>query len=103
MVQKRLPRLYMQDMKDLRTAVTNLVAADEALKRSGLAAAPAIRTLIQGAIMVIGPLHDRAEPVYLEILSEQGPRTLQERAAAAVAADHQGEELHADQAEEQED
>lgn len=83
-----MPRLTLQDMKDLRRAVTNLLAADETLKRSSWASAPAVHELVMSAVMVIGPLHDRAEPTYLRILEELGPQTLQERSEAASAADH---------------
>jgi hypothetical protein len=103
MKQKRLPHLRMGDMKDMRRAVAALVAADETLSRSGWASAPAVRTLVREAIMVLGPLHDRAEPVYLEILSEQGPQTLRERAAAALTTEGLLPDPETDRDEPQED
>lgn len=97
MPRPRLPRLTMQDMKDLRRVVADLLAVHETLKRSAWSSAPACRELVMSAVMVIGPLHDRAEPAYLRILEELGPQTLQERAAAAIAADQAAEDPEAGQ------
>jgi hypothetical protein len=94
---KRLPRLLMQDMKDLRRAVAGLLAAHDTLKRSSWSSAPAVADLVMNAVMVMGPIYDRAEPVYLEILKEQGPRTLRERAAAELGIEQVAEDPEAAQ------
>jgi hypothetical protein len=103
MARKRLPALSMQEMRDIRRAVASLIAADTTIKRSSSPSAPAVCKLIHDAIMVMGPLYDRLEAAYLEILKAPGLENLRERRAEADASAALAALQEATQAEPQED
>jgi hypothetical protein len=91
MGRKRLPRLSIQECKDLLAAHDHIRWADQALHNSSWGSASAVRALIGYADRVISDLYNKAEPVFLELMNQMpaatpGDGSLAESEPTAAAA-----------------